>query len=313
MSQARTDFLNRHKTLIGCLSSPIVQDGLPSEIEKNLMAAMFRNGLAVLAFSMMEAFIRDRTAEILKSFSNISVRFSDLSESLQTAVTINALKAVVFKAGLREKPDQIAWALGKLPTITTSSTNIASLSELSFGHTRSNLLPADVTEILGSFGIEGGWSAILSIAQRVGLGGVPDYSQAFKDIGKRRHSAAHDATTNIPINDLNDSANSIIAICCAFDLLISHSLSIHNTGKVPKKTTGLIKVESIGLRFISTHPKKAGHFREQVEKSKKLHTIKIHPSISAAEQACIAACSTNRQQLVQLGANSTPERWRTWP
>lgn len=298
--------------LEACMNNAIVLDGAPAELQKNKMAAMFRNGLAVLAFSIAEAFVRDRTAEVLKGLSNISVRFSDLSEKLQMAATINALKAIIFRASLREKTDQISWALGQLPIISASVGNPSTLSAYSFAQSKSNISHEDISDILGAFGVEGGWTAISHTAKRIGLGGIPDYSTAFKDLAKRRHAAAHDATTNIPINDLKESAVAITAICCSFDLLLSHALSTHNTGSVPNRTNGLVTAPHIGLRFISLHPKKSGSYREQIEVGGTLHTVRVHSSLQAAETASLNACTTKRQQLVHLGANLTPERWRTW-
>lgn len=191
MSQARTSLFLRLATLRDCLTEAVLVDGLLADQRKNSVAAMYRNGLAVLAFAIMEAYIRDRAAEILASFNN-TVQFGDLSEQLQIATTLGALKAVLFRAGAQEKVDQVNWALLRLPAIANAATHVTSLSPYSFGQSKSNVSAQDVSDILSAFGIEGGWGAVSAIAKRVGIGGVADYCQSYKSIAERRHMAAHD-------------------------------------------------------------------------------------------------------------------------
>lgn len=312
MSRARANLISQITSLRNCLIESVVVDGAPSDRQKNEVAAMYRNGLAVLAFAIMEAYIRDRTAEVLNSFNN-TIRFSDLSESLQQATTIGALKAVLFRSGF--EADTVSWTLLQMPSIANAATNVSALSPLSFGRNKSNLIADDVSSILKAFGVEGGWNAISAVAKRVGIGGVADYIQSFKNIADRRHLAAHDITANIPLNDLDNSTTEIIGICCSFDLLLSHSLSLHNLNQIPNKVRGLIKHEHIKLRFISAHPKRLGFFREQIEMKGGLayaRTVKSHPSLTAAETSALNNSKLKHQQLIYLDSKALPEKWNTW-
>lgn len=313
MSQARTDLFFRLATLRDCLTEVVLVDGLPADRRKNSVAAMYRNGLAVLAFAIMEAYIRDRAAELLASFNN-TIRFGDLSEQLQIATTLGALKAVLFRSGAQEKVDQVTWTLSQLPSIANAATHVTSLSPYSFGQSKSNVSAQDVSDILSSFGIEGGWAAISAIAKRVGIGGVADYSQSFKSIAGRRHTAAHDISANVLLSELTNSVTEISGICCAFDLLLSHALSLHNINQIPSKSSGLVKHEHIQIRFISEHPTLANTFREQVETSgatPSRRTVKNHPTLGAAEIAALHNCRLKREQLVFLDSRALPEKWVT--
>ena len=168
---------------------------------------------------------------------------------------------------------------------------------------------------MGAFGIEGGWAAISAIAKRVGIGGVADYSQSFKSLASRRHAAAHDITANIPLTELNNSVTEIIGICCAFDLLLSHAMSMHNINQIPSKASGLVKHTDIKIRFISAHPTLTNTFREQVEASGGWHavrTVKNHSTLAAAETSALNNSRLNRQQLVFLDSKALPEKWVTW-
>jgi hypothetical protein len=314
MSKARADLFSRLNSLRYCLTESVLVDGAPTDRRKNEVAVMYRNGLAVLAFAIMEAYIRDRTTEVLSSFNN-TVRFADLSDKLQFATTVGALKAVLFRLNLVDKADQVTWTLSQVPAIANAATNVSTLSAFSFGQSKSNISGDDVSEILNAFGIDGGWTAISAIAKRVGIGGVADYCQSFKNLADRRHSAAHDITANIPLNDLNNSITEIIGICCSFDLLLSHSLSLHNLNQIPNRARGRVENGHIKLRFISAHPSRANFFREQVEVKGGLdnpHTVKNHPTLAAAETAALINSKVHRQQLVFLDSKALPEKWSTW-
>lgn len=314
MSKARTDLLSRITSLRHGLTEPVLVDGVPSDRRRNSVAAMYRNGLAVLAFAIMEAYIKDRTAEILNSFNN-AVRFVDLSDKLQFATTLGAMKAILFRYGNIEKVDQVAWTLSQLPAIANAATNVTTLSPFSFGQSRSNVSVDDISEILAAFGIEGGWWAISAIAKRVGIGGVADYSQSFKNLASRRHAAAHDITANISLGVLTNSVTEIIGICCAFDLLLSHAMSLHNINQIPSKANGPVRHQDIKIRFISAHPTLANTFREQVEASGGVlahRTVKNHSTLAAAEAAALNSSRPQRQQLVFLDSKALPEKWVTW-
>ena len=314
MSIARCNFESRISTLKDSLNDPAVANGPPSDVQKNAIASMLRNGLAVLAFAITEDFIRDRTAEVLSGFSNATVRFDDLSDDLQQAITFSALNGILFRARFQEKATRIQWLLSELPPIVHAATNITNLSKYSFGQSSSNLSDDDPTKILAAFGVANGWVAISKTAKRIGLGGVPDYAQAFKDLAKRRHSAAHTVATVIPLNDLMNSVQSIIGICCSFDLLLSKALSIHNTGNIPDKKTSPVADTNLNLKFISPHPSQAGKFREQVESSNgsSLHTTRVFGSEQDARVAVGARAMAQSAYVIFLGGNGVPWMWETW-
>lgn len=313
MSKARGEFYERMATFRDCVLEGVLSDGLPSDHQKNQVAAMYRSGLAVLAFAIAEAFFRDRTAEVLSGF-NATISFGQLSEKLQNAVSINALRAILFKSSLVEKADQVSWTLGQLPPVANVMASVSALSAYSFGQGKSNVVAEDISETLSAYGVGGGWLAISAIAKRIGLGGVADYCQSFKGLANRRHAAAHDVTTRVPLNDLSDSIKEIVGICCSFDLLLSHSLSLHNLNQIPSKNSGLVDHTHIGLRFISPHPNKLGSYREQVEilNGAGLRTLKVHSTAADAQASALAACAAKRQQLIIVDSKTLPEKWFTW-
>ncbi len=316
MSKCREVFLSRLSVLRNCLGEVNLADGSPSDTQKNEIAVMLRSGLAVLSFAITEAFIRERTAEILCSFNKSRVKFNDFSDKLQLAVTVDALKGVLFRSKFEDKSSRTNWILSNLLPIAQAENDVSTLSAYSFGYSKPNLDEENFKTVFVAFQIDGGWASILEIAKRVGLGGVLDYRQSFIDLSTRRHQAAHDATTRIPLTDLNDSVKAILGICSAFDILLSHSLAMHNLGQSKAIVSFPIRPQQIKLRFIAPDPKRAGRYLEmkesessQPKQSLVRRTVRIHDSRAEAEKAAISKCKRYKAQLVVLDSTGAPESW----
>ena len=313
MSVARSNLTNGISTLRASLGDPALADEFPAALQRNAVAGMLRNGLAVLAFAITEDFIRDRTAEILKGFSAKTVKFDKLSEELQHAVTLGALSGILYRANYQEKADRISWVLNELTPVLHAEANITHLSAYSFGQSTSNIGQDVPGNILAAFGVAGGWATVGLTAKRIGLGGVLDYSQGFKSIANRRHLAAHNSTTKILLDDLVNSIKTMLGICCSFDLLISRALAIHNEGTIPHKKNSPVSDKNLTLKFISPHPAQAGKYRLQIETTSlsTLRTVKVCASLSDARMKAAEITNPRNAYLVILRSDGIPESWET--
>ncbi len=314
MSNARNDFLYRLGLIQASLSEASVNDGAPTEVLKNGVASVLRNGLAVLCFTCLESFIKERTAEILNSFDASAVNFSALPKSLQSAVTLGALRGLIFRVKNEPKNSQIQWALNHVTIIASSSTSVANLSPLSFGNEASNIRKEDITGILSAFGVEDGWVNMTQLCKRVGLGGILDCSADFKSIAESRHKAAHSASAHTPIGDLTSHLQSARAIGITFDLLLSEACHRHN--KLRHLPTKPITLESqIKLRFLSPHPTLVGHVKEETEligPPRSLTTYHVHPDLATARTLALPRSATLNEHLVEVDTSAIPIQWTNW-
>jgi hypothetical protein len=315
MSSSRSEFIQRIDLMEASLSEPSVNDGAPNDVRKNGIASVLRNGIAVLSFATIEAFIRERTAEILNSFDSSAVSFSDLPDRLKQAVTLGALRAVNFRCKFEPPATRVHWALGEVATIASASKSLKSLSTFSFGHESSNLDAEDVSDILKSFGVMEGWNCITSLSKRIGLGGAPDYKAAFSNVASARHSAAHDVTTNTAIGNLVSSLTTIRSVGVCFDILLSEALCrINKSLTFPAKGTGTLD-QLVKLRFLSDHQTLPGKVSEKIELTispQKLSTVQSYDTWTAARAAAITTCNTQKEHLIQLNKKSIPESWTHW-
>ena len=107
---ARESLLSTLAVLKDCLNdAALLVDMAPHNVAHNARARMLRQGLAVLVFSTVETFVRERTSEVLRSFTNPSLAFADLSPALQKATTLGALEGVRFRLKFQPPSQKILW------------------------------------------------------------------------------------------------------------------------------------------------------------------------------------------------------------
>jgi hypothetical protein len=278
---------------------------------------MLRQGLAVLVYSTLETFVRERTAEVLRSFTNKSLTFADLSPALQKASTLDALEGVRFRLKLQPAADKITWLVANLAPIASATKSVHKLSDHSFGYSASNLDEDDVRDILKAFGVHAPWLQMTSLSSRFGMA-ILNMEAEFEAIKKRRHSAAHALTAHVLYADLLNSVRSSLAICLAFDLLLSHARGLVNLRASPGQGgRPLVAHGNIKLVFVAPRPGTTtfGVRKEQrpppsppVRRS----TVRVFASELAAANYGERYATRRESQMVVLDATSTPIRWVTW-
>lgn len=187
-------------------------------------ARLLRNGMAVVGFNALEDFLKQRMGEVLRSISGGPIAFADLPENLQRAATVGAADALRFQARMRVGRGDFPGARDLVQRTGRSMASIDNqrylLSELSFGYGEANLNSNAVTQMLSSIGVTGGWSAIIGLAQKAGLN-LPGLANDYRNAMLRRHAAAHDPSTDVPLNDLRAFTRQALAVALAFDGLVS--------------------------------------------------------------------------------------------
>jgi hypothetical protein len=313
---ARVSLLATLAVLKDCLNDAALVDKAPADVVHNARAQMLRQGLAVLVFSTVETFIRERTGEVLRSFTNPSLVFADLSPALQKAVTLGALEGVRFRLRYQPATNKISWLVASLAPISGAIANVQGLSDLSFGYSTSNLGEDDVKEILKSFGVENPWTQVTLLTARFGVA-ILDAEAEFESIKNRRHSSAHALTGRVLYADLQNSVRSSLAICLAFDLLLSQSGAMLNSKAGPGHGgRALLAHTDVGLVFVAP---RGGTTRFNV-KTEQLpprarngrRTIRIFPAESLAIAYGEKYAKARRRQLVVLDATAIPSNWVTW-
>ena len=319
MSVARRELLERLVILKECLGEANLSDGPPTEHLRNQIAGMMRQGLAVLEFAALEAFIRQRTAECIRSFNPSRISFSDLSDAIQDAATVGAARGLLFRYKFEDQTTRQAWALRQLKYIASSDASLTNLSELSFGNDKANIDEEDISQILKSFGVDKPWASITSVAKKAGIGGLLDSKAQFTQIKKTRHASAHELGAGVTHHDLSNGIQSIRGLAIGFDMLLSHAVSIHNTGTIPGKPPApKINDSNINILFVAELSSHSGSYeiyrmRAATASSPEAKIqFKKYSSKSAALADAENESRLNREQVVEVGPGGLVFDWQTW-
>lgn len=220
--QAKTDLFIRLEYLDATINKPFLIDNGIGMNEHNGVAGLLRRGVGIVAFNILEDFIKTRTSEALESLSNSGIEFSKLPDFLQEAAIKNVLNALVFKSSIVKKNGEDWKSLIQDETLKINSTKntVFTISNYSLVSSGSNITNAEVSDVIKAFGISGGWTKIGSVASNIGSG-IPDLGQVFNNASSRRHSAAHNATFQYDHLWLGEIKNDILSISAAFDILIN--------------------------------------------------------------------------------------------
>lgn len=219
---AKSDLFERLKYLETCLGlSSLIDNGIGLN-DHNGMANLLRKGLGIVAFNILEDYIKSRTEEALNYLPHTNIKFANLTDILQEASTLGTLNALVFRSKLEKKAGGDWKNLIQEEALKIHSTKNANyeISKYSFVSANPNIGTEDVTLILKAFGIQGGWNTLKIVSDKIG-GGIADLSQSYKNASERRHLAAHTASFKYDYNWLSGIKNEILAIAASFDILLA--------------------------------------------------------------------------------------------
>ena len=137
--------------------------------EQNGAANLLRKGLGIVAFNILEDFIKMRTEEALDYISNSGIVFENLPDKLQDASILEALQSLFFRAKIERKEGKNWKKLIQDESLKIHSTqNLPyTLSRFSLISSASNVTEEDIPKLLNAFSISGGWSTLESISNYI--------------------------------------------------------------------------------------------------------------------------------------------------
>lgn len=230
MPTAKENFINRITSFEKIVSPLNPADSLLisralTDTEHNEKVKMLRNGMAIIAFTILEDFIKKRVGEILKQVGSTPANFSSLPSKIREAATVSALKGIQNRADTlrRNSEDHISFIQNETLFVSSTRDAVYELTEYSLGWDKSNISPDDVKHFLAVFGVQDGWGLIKQISTAIGITLINPHD-TFKNAAMRRHTAAHNAAADSLLTDLQQYATQAKVIALSFDLLLSRSL-----------------------------------------------------------------------------------------
>ncbi|MEI6766364.1 MAG: HEPN domain-containing protein [Bacteroidota bacterium] len=293
MPTAKQNFLERLFIIEKTLSTPNIRDGLPTQTEHNNIARLLRNGLAVVGFVALEDFIKNRTIEILNEIATSHIPFSNLTEDLRFYSIVDVLKSVMRIANFESnRIDKISFVQNETRIISSSLNPSYDLNKYTFGFSNSNINKDEIRKILKAFNISDSWNKQTALASIIGITSLP-LENSFTNAASRRHQAAHDTSSTIPIGDLIQYINEAIAIALTFDALLSHSKTkLINDNTAFLSNTTIIDQNSITMSFIKKETnrwkyKRRGRLNAVKTETDKNNLLTTVVPISQANNECL--------------------------
>lgn len=219
---AKIELLEKLKYINEASALPtLVDNSLTTTTEHNEIANLLRKGLSIVAFNILEDYIKKRTLEALSDIANSGMPFLNLPESLQEASISQALSSLQFQSALykRENLDYKLLIQNETKKISSTLSTPFDLSSYSFVSSGSNITSNEITDLIKAFGIIGGWNKLKSISDNIGAG-ILDLNQAYTNAAKRRHKSAHSASFRYDLSWLQSLKYEIIGIAASLDIAL---------------------------------------------------------------------------------------------
>lgn len=219
---AKSELFSRLQYLDNAVNNQALIDDGVVPTEHNGAANLLRKGLGIVAFNILEDYIKNKALETLAHISASGVSFLDLPPKLQEASTIGALKALTFRAKL-EKKDQGDWLTliqDEAIKIHSTTNDSYELSKFSLVSANSNVSAEEVSQLMQAFSIAGGWNKLKEVSNNIN-GGITDLAQSYKNATERRHNAAHTANYRYEYGWLTAIKREILSISASLDILLT--------------------------------------------------------------------------------------------
>lgn len=305
---AKSDLLARLEYLTDVINEPYLIDAgvLPST--HNGIANLLRKGLGIVAFNIIEDFIKKRTEEALNSVSTSGVSFSNLTSSLKDSSTLGAIKSLIFNASLLKKLpgfDIKNLIQSEAYNVFSTSTHPFTLSKYSLVYSGTNVSSTEIADMLKAFGIDNCWPTLKSISDAIG-GGIPDLSSAFNNASQRRHSAAHDVNFNYSYTWLFNIKSEILALAASIDIALS--AKCRQINRFPRNPIDRLNIApDLNYRFIESLTPNL--FKER--KALRGRVLKNWPSLNDALARHQPELIRRKEFLIVLNSGSRIIDWYT--
>lgn len=301
---AKTELLDRIKYLNVALNSVSVIDSGIGLNDHNGAAKLLRKGLGIVAFNILEDFIKARSLEALDAISNSGIRYSDLSDKLQEATTLGALKALAFRAKIAKKDggNWMSMIHDETGNINSTSTRNFTLSKYSFAYENSNIGANEITEMLRAFNITGGWDKLRSISNAI-FGGVANLSESYKNAAERRHNAAHVAQFEYEYSWLQNIEAEILAIAASLDIILSALCRLIDAQPQKKLSEHNLDAQ-LNYRYLC---EESGLYKEK--KNPNSRTIKNWNDLNNAVQTLQPTLTSRNEFLIVLNRAGRVTNW----
>ena len=302
---AKSELIARLEYLNAAIGRPDLVDIGILPNEHNGVANLLRKGLSIVAFNILEDFIKNKSIESLNLLSRSRIQFADLTEFLKNSSISGALNSLNFHSGILKKEGNLDWRTiiqDEALKIHSTKNSVFELSKYTLVFSGSNVSSDEITDFTKAFGINEGWKFLKTVSDRIG-GGLPDLAQAYKNAATRRHNSAHAANFQYNYVWLANLKNEIIAIAATLDIIITARCR-QVCASPEKKLEDHTIAEALNFRFLEYDNGKYKETKQISGRSRK-NWIDLPSAINFLQPSL----TTNNEFLIILNSSKRIEDW----
>ncbi len=224
MSVARSQFL---ENLTGLNQAVKLDDVAAGNTSANVSPGILilRRGILIATLVALEAFVRDRTAELLQNLGRWPARFQDLPQALRDASLLNALPNLQKYAAMlkRQGEDYEAELISQIKKMASAQGPALEFTKFIAGDYTGNISDESFKSLLANFQIKDCWNNFRGFSSDIGLG-VPSVHEVMKEIVRKRHRSAHSAGFAPSPTDISGLSKNLLCLGICFDVAMTSSI-----------------------------------------------------------------------------------------
>lgn len=186
---------------------------------------ILRRGILVAGLIALEAFVRDRTAEALRSLERWPMSYEDLPEKLRVSARLNALSHLQqFAKMLKRQGDDYELELkNELIKMASGHGSVQQFTKYVAGDYTGNLSDGSLKGLLSSLQVHDCWTTFRVLAADIGIG-VPSVQEICRNIVIKRHRSAHAPNYTPTPTEIAELPSDLLCVAICFDISVTSSM-----------------------------------------------------------------------------------------
>ncbi|OWK28959.1 hypothetical protein SPMU_24850 [Sphingomonas mucosissima] len=201
----------------------LAQGSLGNTISPGLL--VLRRGILIAGLIALEAFVRDRTSEALRTLERWPKSFDQLPEKLRLASRLNALQYLQQYAKMlkRQGDDYEGELQAEIEKMSSGSAATLRFTKFVAGDYTGNVSDQGMKDLLSSLQVHDCWSTFRQFAADAGIG-VPSVHELVKSTVRKRHRSAHSPGYSPTATEITELRSDLLCIAMCFDVSVSSSM-----------------------------------------------------------------------------------------
>lgn len=224
MSIARGEFTSSLSGIRSAIALESIAQGATGLITDPSIIVL-RRGILVAGLIALEAFVRDRTSEVLRALERWPRSFEDLPEKLRIAARLTSLGHLQKYAGVlkRQGDDYEQELRTEIRKMSSGGGSVLQFTKFVAGDYTGNLSVAGMHELLSSIQVEDCWNTFRAFAADAGVG-VPSVQEVVKSTVIKRHRSAHSPGYTPTATEITALYLDLLCVAMCFDVAASSSM-----------------------------------------------------------------------------------------